>query len=265
MPTKKVPPYPSKPPNLLLEPLKNPFSHNKSKNSGTNNRKALATPFGVSNNSYPNNEYNDQVLDQSPNQSPAFRNPYEEESTGYGYDDSQLEGNISLEPQSEYNQKAPEKSRQSQRNPQTQHDFIAVGPTSDQPFEPAFVKNNSIINSVMGFAGLFGANPQAKGPVQEYDEENEPPLLEDLGIDLKLIKMRTLSVLKFEKCQEEFVREADMSGPLLLILVFGMLLLCVNKPFGGKVKLIFLFRAEKFILGIFMASAWLELSPYILW
>ena len=226
--------------NHLIEPLKNPFSHNKSKNSGTNNRRALATPFGASNNNYnSHNEYNDQVLDQSPNQSPALRNPYEEESTGYGYDDSQLEGNISLEPQSEYNQKAPEKSRQAQRNNQNQHDFIAVGPSSDQPFEPAFVKNNSIINSVMGFAGLLGANTQAKGPAQEYDEENEPPLLEDLGIDLKLIKMRTLSVLKFEKCQEEFVREADMSGPLLLILVFGMLLLCVNQVFEGKVKLIF--------------------------
>ena len=51
----------------------------------------------------------------------------------------------------------------------------------------------------------------------------------DLGIDLKLIKMRTLSVLKFQKCQEEFVQESDMAGPFLLALAFGMLLLLVKK------------------------------------
>jgi len=110
-----------------------------------------------------------------------LRNPYEQESDNYGYEDSQLEGNISLEPQNEYNQKAPEKSRQAQRNTQSQHDFIAVGPTAYQPFEPSFIKNNSIMNSVIGFAGLFGANTGKGNPqAQEYDEENEPPLLEGM-------------------------------------------------------------------------------------
>jgi len=39
--------------------------------------------------------------------------------------------------------------------------------------------------------------------------------------------MRTLSVLKMSKCDEQFLNETDMMGPLLLGFIFGMCLLCV--------------------------------------
>ena len=49
----------------------------------------------------------------------------------------------------------------------------------------------------------------------------------DLGINLELIKMRTLAVLKLQPLDERFARDADMSGPLLIALTFGSLLLLV--------------------------------------
>lgn len=54
-------------------------------------------------------------------------------------------------------------------------------------------------------------------------------LILDLGIDLENIKSKTLAVLLFKKCDEKFVKEADMSGPLLLALVYGSLLMLVIK------------------------------------
>ena len=201
------------------------------------------------------------MLDQSPNQSPALKNPYTESSYGYVEDDTQLEGTISLmtdNNQPVYTETNKQKKAQPQRKSnndqfQNNNDFVGFEPAS-QSYEPSFVKNNSVLNTVMSFAGLFGNNQQAKNgqQPQEYDEENEPPLLEDLGIDLKLIKMRALSVLKFEKCQEEFVKEPDMSGPLLLVLVFGMLLLLVLYYLFFHIAN-YLIRVEKFILDISMA------------
>ena len=68
-----------------------------------------------------------------------------------------------------------------------------------------------------------------------YDDLNEPPLLEDLGIDLEIIKMRTLSVLKMSKCDEKFLNETDMTGPLLLGFIFGMCLLFAGKAHFGYI------------------------------
>lgn len=50
----------------------------------------------------------------------------------------------------------------------------------------------------------------------------------DLGIDLELIKVRTLAVLKFQHLDERFAKDADMSGPLLIALALGSLLLLVS-------------------------------------
>jgi len=36
-------------------------------------------------------------------------------------------------------------------------------------------------------------------------------------------------VLAFKKCDEKFIKEADMSGPLLFALIFGSLLMLVKQ------------------------------------
>ncbi len=45
---------------------------------------------------------------------------------------------------------------------------------------------------------------------------------------MEVIKQRTLSVVKLKKPDERAANEADMSGPLLLALAFGSLLLLVE-------------------------------------
>lgn len=49
-----------------------------------------------------------------------------------------------------------------------------------------------------------------------------------MGIDIENIKQKTMAVLMIKKCDEKFISEADMSGPLLLALLFGSLLLFVT-------------------------------------
>jgi len=49
-----------------------------------------------------------------------------------------------------------------------------------------------------------------------------------------LIKQRTLAVLKFKHLDEKFAKESDMSGPLLIALGFGSLLLIVKLNFENS-------------------------------
>ncbi|EAR93960.3 Yip1 domain protein (macronuclear) [Tetrahymena thermophila SB210] len=67
------------------------------------------------------------------------------------------------------------------------------------------------------------------------DPDNEPPLLVELGVDLNSIKIRTLSVLKFQKCDIQFLEDPDMSGPIILGFIFGFLLLLSGKMQFGYV------------------------------
>lgn len=83
----------------------------------------------------------------------------------------------------------------------------------------------------------------------------------DLGIDIENIKNKTLSVLMFKKCDEKFIKEADMSGPLLFALIFGSLLMLVHYIFFEKFKIFDVFfwlRVVKYILGIFMDLEFLD-------
>jgi len=63
--------------------------------------------------------------------------------------------------------------------------------------------------------------------------ENEPPLLDELGIDFSHVRGKTLAVLNpFSRVDrlEHITEDSDLAGPLLFILMFGTFLL-----FGGKV------------------------------
>eukprot|EP01017_Pseudomicrothorax_dubius_P007276 TRINITY_DN12235_c0_g1_i2.p1 TRINITY_DN12235_c0_g1~~TRINITY_DN12235_c0_g1_i2.p1 ORF type:complete len:284 (-),score=39.95 TRINITY_DN12235_c0_g1_i2:759-1610(-) len=82
--------------------------------------------------------------------------------------------------------------------------------------------------------GLISQNPapQQTGP---YDIDNEPPLLEDLGIDLQSIKQRAIAVLLGLKVNEKFIHEADMSGPILICMALGSLLLLAGKIHFGYI------------------------------
>lgn len=118
-------------------------------------------------------------------------------------------------------------SNVSQIYPQQQQNFAGNQ-------EPYF--SNSFMSGLSRINNFFGESQQGKEqPQQVYDEDNEPPLLEDLGIDLDLIKQRTLAVLKFKHLDERFAKDADMSGPLLIALFFGSLLLIRQKISFGYI------------------------------
>lgn len=64
------------------------------------------------------------------------------------------------------------------------------------------------------------------------DYENEPPLLEELGINLKDIQMKSLAVLLPMKYQHNMV-DNDLAGPLAFVLLLGgELLLAAKMNFG---------------------------------
>mmetsp|Transcript_112088 Transcript_112088/g.327872 ORF Transcript_112088/g.327872 Transcript_112088/m.327872 type:complete len:266 (+) Transcript_112088:138-935(+) len=70
--------------------------------------------------------------------------------------------------------------------------------------------------------------PQAM-PSYDDDVENEPPLLEELGIDVGNIWLRMKGIAFFKRLDEEVLRDADLGGPLVIIFALGFCLLLAGK------------------------------------
>lgn len=79
----------------------------------------------------------------------------------------------------------------------------------------------------------------------------EPPLLEELGINFLHIKSKTLAVLLNRNITPDIMSDSDLAGPILFVLLFGLLLLLAGKvQFGyiygvglfGTVSLHYLFK-----------------------
>lgn len=66
---------------------------------------------------------------------------------------------------------------------------------------------------------------------------NEPPLLEELGINFQHIKTKTLAVLNpFNKTiTSDIMADSDLAGPILFVLLFGTLLLLAGKVQFGYI------------------------------
>lgn len=66
---------------------------------------------------------------------------------------------------------------------------------------------------------------------------NEPPLLEELGINFSHIKGKTLTVLNpFNKnISPDIMKDSDLAGPILFVLLFGILLLLAGKVQFGYI------------------------------
>lgn len=78
-----------------------------------------------------------------------------------------------------------------------------------------------------GGGGGFGAGVSSGGPDEFADE---PPLLEELGINVEHILQKTLSVLNpMRATRPEVAGDSDLAGPLAFCLAFGSLLLLVGK------------------------------------
>merc|ERR1719272_59157 len=65
---------------------------------------------------------------------------------------------------------------------------------------------------------------------------DEPPLLEELGINFSQIKARTLNVLHpFSTTEQSIMQEADLAGPLVFCLMFGATLLATGRVQFGYI------------------------------
>ncbi|KII74761.1 Protein YIPF5 [Thelohanellus kitauei] len=75
--------------------------------------------------------------------------------------------------------------------------------------------------------------PDANHQYNPYDktrlDEDEEPLMTELGINFYSIGKRTMSVINpFTKIDENIVLESDLAGPLVYFIVFGLFLLLVS-------------------------------------
>lgn len=88
----------------------------------------------------------------------------------------------------------------------------------------------------------FFMTPASPIPTGQFTPDDEPPLLEELGINLDHIGQKMLSVLNpFRKTRPEVAADADLAGPLAFCMTFGSLLLLTGKVhfshiygFGGS-------------------------------
>jgi len=76
-----------------------------------------------------------------------------------------------------------------------------------------------------------GFNPPS-APVTDFDIDNEPPLLEELGINVDHVWQRMQGIAFFKKLDEDILRDLDLTGPLVIL--FGLLVcLTLSGKFVG--------------------------------
>merc|ERR1719221_1303815 len=84
---------------------------------------------------------------------------------------------------------------------------------------------------------MGGFAPSSAGPSFDDDDfENEPPILEELGINIDHILLRMQGIALFKKIDEDILRDTDLSGPLAILLVLAT---CLG--LAGKVLLSYLY------------------------
>ncbi|ORY61455.1 uncharacterized protein BCR38DRAFT_459334 [Pseudomassariella vexata] len=85
------------------------------------------------------------------------------------------------------------------------------------------------VSGRMGEQGGLRTGWLAALSTEGYDDE--PPLLEELGVNFGHIRVKTLAVLNpFSRIDQHIMDDSDLAGPILFFLLFGFFLL-----FSGKV------------------------------
>lgn len=80
-----------------------------------------------------------------------------------------------------------------------------------------------------------------RSPFAGYDlpptelENEDPPLLEELGINPSQIKQKAISVLLGKNVEANALEQTDMAGPVVFVMMFGLLLLMAGKLHFGYI------------------------------
>lgn len=72
------------------------------------------------------------------------------------------------------------------------------------------------------------------------NEDGDPPLLEDIGIDPSLIWDKMKSIVIVDRPYQVYIDESDLTGPILIALVFGLELLAAGKIQFGDIYAMFI-------------------------
>ncbi|CRH01202.1 Yip1 protein, putative [Plasmodium relictum] len=97
---------------------------------------------------------------------------------------------------------------------------------------------------------------------EKEEEEEELPLLEELGINFDLISKRMKSVFMFYKIDHSLFENSDLSGPLLIVLSLGFILLLAGKASFSYIYLIGIISSLSIYLLLNMMSQNLTLDLY---
>lgn len=110
---------------------------------------------------------------------------------------------------------------------------------SNPPFQPQMRPVNNPNLQFMSFD--VGSAPSSFAPPPSYRGnsfgafEDEPPLLEELGINTRLITKKTLNLLNPFRVNPNLHENADLSGPFLFCIAFGLCQLLAGKLHFGVI------------------------------
>ena len=112
-----------------------------------------------------------------------------------------------------------------------------TGPANHPPLAPqqSYATGPMSYMNIVGGGGGGGVIPPM-GPLDEYDFDNEPPLLEELGIRFDHIWTKTQAVVNpTQRLRDDILEDADLAGPLFFCLVLGSCLLLAGKVHFGYI------------------------------
>ncbi|KAK2973939.1 hypothetical protein RJ640_001407 [Escallonia rubra] len=111
------------------------------------------------------------------------------------------------------------------------------------PFQPPRSSNPNSIPFMSFDIGSTAASTSFSAPQFGHNNigigggaagfEDEPPLLEELGINTKQIWHKTLSILNPVRVKSDLHEDADLSGPFLFLMAFGLFQLLAGKLHFG--------------------------------
>ena len=96
----------------------------------------------------------------------------------------------------------------------------------------------------------------------ENDEEEELPLLEELGINPQSILNKIFGVITLKRIDKKFVEDTDMGGPLLIFLIFAFSLVLQYKTCFGYIYSISLFGSVLIFILLNLMSKNKEILLY---
>ncbi|PKU76861.1 protein YIPF5 homolog [Dendrobium catenatum] len=102
-----------------------------------------------------------------------------------------------------------------------------LGPNPNLPFM-SFEIGSAQPSSSFSAAPVFAASTISSGSF-----EDEPPLLEELGINTRQIWRKTVSILNPIRVNSNLHEDADLSGPFIFLMAFGLFQLLAGKFYFG--------------------------------